>query len=505
MINDIKLDNDEKIEKIKNLNDDIIISNESSVFNNTEEIYSNINEFNKYKKQDSKEYFKEEYSEDSYEKESCEEESCEEESCEEESEEDSEKDSEEEINNDNITDKSNKSSIQLNSEEKSNNVSSSDMSSEYELILNNSIIRHYNILYKLGGGNYSTVWLAYDTLKYIFVAFKIQKITNINTILEEFQFINKLPKKSKVFNHVLEYFVKTIEGIKYMCSTWKLHYTNLDTIIRKYNNQTGLPLEQVKCIMRQIIKALDILHNRVRAFHGDIKSDNILVKGINRKDKFVTSYYIKEFDRLVGNRDLSKDELYEIHQKISTEALNSANKFNLENPEIIIQNLISEEIKISVADFDTFCDSNMSHTSVFGTRYYQAPEIILQGECWTPVDIWALGCTFFELLSGKFLFNPKKCSNYSRDYYHLSLMIDTCGKFPYNFLLKTKNYRKYFKYNRLENYKLDKDNRLYNRVNTLPYDKETKKTIYILLSKMLKLNPATRCNIKYLMNHNFFK
>ena len=58
-----------------------------------------------------------------------------------------------------------------------------------------------------------------------------------------------------------------------------------------------------------------------------------------------------------------------------------------------------------MADFDTFCVSNMSHTSVFGTRYYQAPEIILQGECWTPVDIWALGCTFFELLSGKFLFN----------------------------------------------------------------------------------------------------
>lgn len=39
------------------------------------------------------------------------------------------------------------------------------------------------------------------------------------------------------------------------------------------------------------------------------------------------------------------------------------------------------------------------------TRYYRAPEIMLSKQDYThAVDIWSVGCTFAEILSGKILF-----------------------------------------------------------------------------------------------------
>lgn len=44
------------------------------------------------------------------------------------------------------------------------------------------------------------------------------------------------------------------------------------------------------------------------------------------------------------------------------------------------------------------------------TRYYRAPEIMLSSSQYTKaVDIWSLGCTFAELMTGKVLF---KGANY---------------------------------------------------------------------------------------------
>ena len=94
----------------------------------------------------------------------------------------------------------------------------------------------------------------------------------------------------------------------------------------------------------------------------------------------------------------------------------------------------------------------------FGTRYYQAPEIVLMGKCSYPVDIWALGCTYYELLSGNILFNPIKDLNKSRDYYHLSLIHNTCGSFSSSFLCKTKRYKEFFKNNILLDFKPSKTN-----------------------------------------------
>jgi len=57
------------------------------------------------------------------------------------------------------------------------------------------------------------------------------------------------------------------------------------------------------------------------------------------------------------------------------------------------------------------------------TRYYRAPEVMLSShEYAKPIDIWSLGCTFAELLTGKILFQGE---NYIKQ---IKLIIDKLGK-----------------------------------------------------------------------------
>ena len=145
----------------------------------------------------------------------------------------------------------------------------------------------------------------------------------------------------------------------------------------------------------------------------------------------------------------------------------------------------------------------------FGTQYYMAPEIILMGDCRKPVDIWALGCSLFELLTGKILFNPddEKYDNedMSTDEKQLNLMIELCGNFNHDFLKNTNYYRKFF----------DKKGKINNKFKN--YNHESKKEQLVkklkennlkeidmiadLLDKMIILSPSKRIKIKDILDH----
>jgi serine/threonine protein kinase len=76
------------------------------------------------------------------------------------------------------------------------------------------------------------------------------------------------------------------------------------------------------------------------------------------------------------------------------------------------------------------CWIDKHFTNDIQTRQYRSPEVILEAPYDTSTDIWSLGCIVFELLTGDYLFDPKKGVKYTKDEDHIAQMIELLGSFP---------------------------------------------------------------------------
>jgi len=397
--------------------------------------------------------------------------------------------------------------------------SDEDKTQSNNLDLTGKIIKNYNVICELGRGSFSIVWLAFSIKSNNFCALKVQNPSEFKDGQSEIKFVQKLPLSPSVFNNICDSFIEIRDNQKYLCSSWNLHCSDIDSLIRKGDYDNGFDFETVKKIMKQLIEAVKILHKNFKVFHGDIKTDNILVKGINNKDDFIIKRYNEEnfFKKYseakekfwvdVKKKDIDKIEKMdkndkrkiriEIHEQITNKILEEYSLSDISKYSIDSKYL--ESIDVSLADFGTYCEEHNFYEESFGTRYYQAPEIILMGKCSYPVDIWALGCTFYELLTGNLLFDPIKDSKHSRDYYHLQLIQETCGDFPKNFLKKTKHYKQFFDSNyKLKGYEPDGSNRLDRKLNEFNFNKPTLDFIEIILKGTLEIDPTKRWTIEKL-------
>ncbi len=78
------------------------------------------------------------------------------------------------------------------------------------------------------------------------------------------------------------------------------------------------------------------------------------------------------------------------------------------------------------------------------TRQYRSPEVIIGSGYDTSADIWSFACTIFEMITGDFLFEPRKGANYDKDDDHLAQMMELLGRMPKNLALSGKHSGKYF-------------------------------------------------------------
>lgn len=75
--------------------------------------------------------------------------------------------------------------------------------------------------------------------------------------------------------------------------------------------------------------------------------------------------------------------------------------------------LLNDSCDVKICDFgfarEILGGNNDDKTEYVVTRYYRAPEIMLNSRKYNSgVDIWSIGCTFFELIDGKILFEEAK-------------------------------------------------------------------------------------------------
>lgn len=401
--------------------------------------------------------------------------------------------------------------------------SSDDVSHHSEnLDLKGKILNKYNIINEIGKGADAIVWLGYNIEDLKFYAIKVNEPNEYKKGLEEFKFLKKLPEKLLVFNHLKESFIEEKGNNKYACGVFELQTGNLDSLIRKSNIVDGLPIQIVKKIMYQLLTAIKYLHQKIKVYHADIKTDNILLKGQNSFDKIIieqyTSHnfvekYIESKKQFWLNKSKSLDSINKMKPIDKKKIRADVHKHiceQLEYPDRLEKYKINQELisncNITLSDFGTYCTEDEHYETEFGTRYYRAPEIILMGETSYSVDIWALGCVFYELLTGRILFDPEKDSKHSRDEYHLWWINSYCGDFPIDFLKKTKYWKTFFnKSGKLINMKIPyHQNDLlkelvqqYNVVDDLD-------NIMNLLKGMLEISPNKRFDVGICLNHPFF-
>jgi serine/threonine protein kinase len=74
------------------------------------------------------------------------------------------------------------------------------------------------------------------------------------------------------------------------------------------------------------------------------------------------------------------------------------------------------------------CYIDRHYSDVIQTREYRSPEVLLEGHYDESADIWSLACMIFELITGDYLFDPKKGKTYKKNDDHLALISELIGE-----------------------------------------------------------------------------
>jgi len=85
------------------------------------------------------------------------------------------------------------------------------------------------------------------------------------------------------------------------------------------------------------------------------------------------------------------------------------------------------DLQVKLCDMGNACYIDKHYSDIIQTREYRSPEVILGGEYDESADIWSLACMIFELVTGDYLFDPKKGKTFRKNDDHLALITELIG------------------------------------------------------------------------------
>jgi len=241
----------------------------------------------------------------------------------------------------------------------------------YSTIIGETLNGRYHVHANLGRGVFSSVVKAKDTQKdNEDVAVKI--IRNNETMykagIKELNILKKLMDADPEDKKHIIRLHRSFEYRNHLCLVFESLSMNLREVLKRYGKDVGINIKAVRVYAQQLFLALSLL-KKCNILHADIKPDNILV----------------------------------------TESKNTLKLCDLG----------------SASDAD---DNDI--TPYLVSRFYRAPEIILGLPYDTAIDVWSVGCTLFELYTGKILF-PGRSNNQM-----LKHVMDLKGRFSAKMLRK---------------------------------------------------------------------
>ncbi|XP_039125706.1 probable serine/threonine-protein kinase sky1 isoform X2 [Dioscorea cayenensis subsp. rotundata] len=313
---------------------------------------------------------------------------------------------------------------------------------------------------KLGWGQFSTVWLAYDTRDSIiysfqrFVALKIQKSAKqfAEAALHEIEILSAVANgdhlNSKCIIRLLNHFKHVGPNGQHLCLVEEFLGDSLLGLIR-YNRYRGIGFNRLRDICRSLLLGLDYLHRELGIIHTDLKPENILlVSTIDPAKDPVRSGYAPILERPevnsngvfvvnINEKNLKKKARRAV-AKISVRRASMGGTFE------VPRKLDGIDMSCKIVDFGNACWVDKKFTDDIQTRQYRAPEVILGVSYSFPVDMWSFACIAFELATGEMLFTPKAGQGFSEDEDHLALMMELLGKMPRKIAISGSRSKDYF-------------------------------------------------------------
>jgi serine/threonine-protein kinase PRP4 len=238
-----------------------------------------------------------------------------------------------------------------------------DAEGYYRVRIGEQLDRRYTVFGYTGHGVFSNVVRARDRLKGDHeVAIKIIRNNEMmhKTGLQEMQILEKLNKADPDDRFHIVRLYRHFFHKNHLCLVFETMSMNLREVLKRYGKNVGLHIKAVRSYAQQLLLTLKLM-KRCNILHADIKPDNILVNE--------TKLVLKLCD--FGSASYSQDN---------------------------------------------------DITPYLVSRFYRAPEIIMGAKYDFAQDMWAVGCTLYELYTGKILF-PGKTNNDM-----LKLMMQLTGK-----------------------------------------------------------------------------
>ncbi|EOX90643.1 Kinase superfamily protein isoform 1 [Theobroma cacao] len=297
---------------------------------------------------------------------------------------------------------------------------------------------------KLGWGQFSTVWLAYDTQSSKYVALKIQKSAQqfAQAALHEIEVLSSIadgdPSNSKCIVRLIDHFKHTGPNGQHLCMVLEFLGDSLLRLIR-FNRYKGIELNKVREICKCILMGLDYLHRELGIIHTDLKPENILLfSTIDPTKDPIRSGLTPTLERPEGGTLNGGSTMNIIEKKLKRRARRAVANISVrrasmggggEAPESA-RCLDGIDVRCKVVDFGNACWADKPFAEEIQTRQYRAPEVILRSGYSCSVDMWSFACTAFELATGDMMFAPKSGQGFSDDEDHLALVMELLGKMP---------------------------------------------------------------------------
>eukprot|EP00004_Rigifila_ramosa_P020421 TRINITY_DN529_c1_g2_i1.p1 TRINITY_DN529_c1_g2~~TRINITY_DN529_c1_g2_i1.p1 ORF type:complete len:668 (-),score=138.71 TRINITY_DN529_c1_g2_i1:52-2055(-) len=231
----------------------------------------------------------------------------------------------------------------------------------------------YEVMHPMGQGVFSSVLRVHDSIQHRDVAVKVL-INNdemYRTGQRELKILEKIREVDPKGRFHCIQLLDSFDFRGHLCLALEPMEMNLRDLLRKYGRNVGLNLRAIQVYAKQLFLALRVL-NKARIIHADIKPDNILVS--------------------------------------------------------------PQHTQIRLCDFGSamFVDEKEELVPYLGSRFYRAPEVIVGGAYSVGYDMWSVGCTLFELYTGRILF--KGDTNNAM----LKLFQDLMGKLPNKLIRKAR-------------------------------------------------------------------